>query len=95
MNKYEGMMNAAQELNARYLVAPYGVRSDAIDVTPHVMEALDIASKLVRCGECVFFDPSDALTTTNPDLRRCGWLKIAMTAEGYCSYGRRRDGGSD
>lgn len=47
--------------------------------------------EVVRCKDCVFFDPSDALSTAFPDLRRCGWLKIAMTEEGYCSYGRRRE----
>ena len=48
--------------------------------------------EVIRCKDCVFFDPNDTPAQAMPNVRRCGWLKIAMSGDGYCSYGRRKDG---
>ena len=47
--------------------------------------------ELVRCKNCVFFDPTDQLARAMPDVRRCELLMTAMPEDGYCSYGRRKE----
>lgn len=49
------------------------------------------AQQIVRCKDCQFFDPTDVPSTAFPNMKRCGWLKIVMTEDGYCSYGRRKE----
>lgn len=48
--------------------------------------------EVVRCRDCEYWDPGSPLATVIPTPCRCRLRRedFGMTAEDFCSYGRRR-----
>ena len=49
--------------------------------------------KVVRCRDCEYWDPGSPLATVIPTPCRCRLRRedFGMTAEDFCSYGRRKE----
>ena len=49
--------------------------------------------KVVRCRDCEYWDPGSPLATVIPTPCRCRLRRedYGMTAEDFCSYGRRKE----
>lgn len=45
---FRGMLRAAEELDAKFLAAPWGIRDDALDCTDAVREALELAVRYLE-----------------------------------------------
>lgn len=45
---FRGMLRAAQDLDARFYAAPYGLVDDSFDCTEAVKEALELATKYLE-----------------------------------------------
>lgn len=47
-----------------------------------------IEPKVPGCNGCRFEDKNYIPSPSMPNTRRCGWLKIIMPEDGYCSYAK-------
>lgn len=49
--------------------------------------------KVVRCRDCEYWDPGSPMATVIPTPCRCRLRRedYGMTAEDFCSYGRRKE----
>lgn len=45
---FKGMLRASEELDAKFLAAPFGIRDDALDCTDAVREALELAVRYLE-----------------------------------------------
>ena len=61
-------------------------------MTIEVEDASDVdVAEVVRCEDCVEWEPGtiDEKDNFNPPM--CKWLKQPMHAADYCSYGKRKE----
>lgn len=66
---------------------------DLADVIDDIEDAPTVdAVEVVRCRDCEYWDPGSPLATVIPTPCRCRLRREAfgMTAEDFCSYGRRK-----
>ena len=49
--------------------------------------------EVVRCHDCEYWDETTPMSTTDPTFCRCRLRRedFGMTAEDFCSYGRRKE----
>lgn len=67
--------------------------NNALDVLVAVKLTDDI-EKVVRCKDCAMYKKDKELAEANycdPNFY-CGLLRTEMDEDGYCSYGKRKDG---
>lgn len=65
----------------------YTLMEYALDFAP-TADAVEV----VRCRDCEYWDPGSPLATVIPTPCRCRLRRedFGMTAEDFCSYGRRK-----
>ena len=48
---------------------------------------------IVRCGDCKHYDPNDEPSEVYPNSYWCDKLTVYMPTDGFCSFGKRKEGG--
>ena len=48
--------------------------------------------EIVRCRDCRHYDPNDAPSDVYPDRYWCDRLTVYMPTDGFCSFGKRKEG---
>ena len=51
--------------------------------------------EIVRCRDCWYYDPNDEPSEVYPDRYWCDKLTFYMPTDGFCSFGKRKEGGDD
>lgn len=64
--------------------------SDELDVLRSWMPKL---TEIVRCGDCKNFEPDGEPSEVYPNSYWCDKLTVYMPPDGFCSFGKRMEGG--
>lgn len=88
----------AEELKHKLNMSQYYGKKAAMDFCDMMTEcdATDIV-EIVRCRDCEYWDPGSPMATVIPTPCRCRVRRedYGMTAEDFCSYGRRKEKNDD
>lgn len=56
-------------------------------------EWIPVFEEIVRCRDCRYYDPNEEPSEVYPDRFWCDKLTVYMPPDGFCSFGKRKEGG--